>query len=88
MGYNMANALEKSTKLFWSGRSQAVRLPASFRFDCEEVKIRKDPISGDVVISPLRKNWDSFIQLASTTTVPSDFLDERNDDAPQTREVL
>ena len=84
----MEKILEKSTKLFMNGRSQAVRLPASFRFDCDEVKIRKDPISGNVVISPLRKNWDSFIQLASTTEVPSDFLDERNDEAPQTREVL
>ena len=84
----MGKVLEKSTKLFMNGRSQAVRLPASFRFDCDEVKIRKDPISGNVVISPMRKTWDSFIQLASTTTVPSDFLDERNDDAPQTREAL
>ena len=80
--------MDKITKLFMNGSSQAVRLPSSFRFDCSEVKIRKDPISGDVVISPLRKTWDSFIQLASTTTVPSDFLDERNDDAPQTREAL
>lgn len=84
----MGKVLEKSTKLFMNGRSQAVRLPASFRFDCEEVKIRKDPISGDVVISPLRKTWDSFLQLASATTVPSDFLDERIDDAPQIREAL
>ncbi len=80
--------MDKIAKLFMNGSSQAVRLPSSFRFDCSEVKIRKDPISGDVVISPLRKTWDSFIQLASTTTVPSDFLDERNDDAPQTREAL
>ena len=80
--------MDKIAKLFMNGSSQAVRLPSSFRFDCSEVKIRKDPISGDVVISPLRKTWDSFIQLASTTTGPSDFLDERNDDAPQTREAL
>lgn len=71
----MEKVLEKSTKLFMNGRSQAVRLPASFRFDCEEVKIRRNPISGDVVISPLHKTWDSFLQLASTTSVPSDFLD-------------
>ena len=71
----MEKVLEKSTKLFMNGRSQAVRLPASFRFDCEEVKIRRNPISGDVVISPLHKTWDSFLQLVSTTSVPSDFLD-------------
>lgn len=63
--------MDKTAKLFMNGSSQAVRLPSAYRFDCTEVKIRKDPISGDVVISPLRKTWDSFIQLASTTTALS-----------------
>jgi len=29
-------------KLFMNGRSQAVRLPASYLFDCDEVYIRKN----------------------------------------------
>jgi antitoxin VapB len=28
-------------KLFWSGRSQAVRLPKEFRFEGKEVRIRR-----------------------------------------------
>lgn len=80
--------MDKTAKLFMNGSSQAVRLPSAYRFDCSEVKIRKNPISGEVVISPLHKTWDSFIRLAGTTTVPSDFLDDRIDDAPQTREAL
>jgi antitoxin VapB len=34
-------------KIFWSGRSQAVRLPKEFRFDGTEVRIRRE---GDRVI--------------------------------------
>jgi len=28
-------------KIFWSGRSQAVRLPKEFRFETDEVSIRR-----------------------------------------------
>jgi len=38
---------EQKAKVFWSGRSQAVRIPKQFRFDTDEVTIRKE---GDVVI--------------------------------------
>jgi antitoxin VapB len=35
-------------KLFTNGRSQAVRLPAAYRFDTNEVFIRKDEVTGDL----------------------------------------
>lgn len=42
-------------KLFWSGRSQAVRLPKEFRFEGDEVLISRH---GDgVVLQPLPKGW-------------------------------
>jgi antitoxin VapB len=42
-----------SAKLFWNGRSQAVRLPKEFRFEgTNEVVIRRDEASGDVTLSP------------------------------------
>jgi antitoxin VapB len=37
----------ETAKLFWSGRSQAVRLAKAFRFEGAEVRIRR---SGDAVI--------------------------------------
>lgn len=37
----------QTAKIFWSGRSQAVRLPKEFRFDTDEVTIRRE---GDKVI--------------------------------------
>jgi antitoxin VapB len=42
----------KTAKLFKNGRSQAVRLPKEFRFEGTEVTVRRDPATGDVVISP------------------------------------
>lgn len=43
-------------KLFWNGRSQAVRLPKEFRFDGDEVEIRRDGES--VILEPVRKrDW-------------------------------
>ena len=43
----------RRAKLFWSGRSQAVRLPKEFRFEGDEVEIRRE---GDaVILEPVRK---------------------------------
>ncbi|MBS1867766.1 MAG: AbrB/MazE/SpoVT family DNA-binding domain-containing protein, partial [Acidobacteria bacterium] len=43
--------MRRAAKLFKNGRSQAVRLPAAFRFDTEEVFIQKDKQTGDVILS-------------------------------------
>ena len=43
-------------KVFWSGRSQAVRLPKEFRFEGDEVLISRDGDS--VILEPLPKGWD------------------------------
>ncbi|MDR1849506.1 MAG: AbrB/MazE/SpoVT family DNA-binding domain-containing protein [Zoogloeaceae bacterium] len=40
--------MEHIAKLFTNGRSQAVRLPAAYRFAEKEVFIRQDPETGDV----------------------------------------
>jgi antitoxin VapB len=45
----------KTAKLFWSGRSQAVRLPKEFRFDGDQVRIRRH---GDqIILEPIAKDW-------------------------------
>ena len=54
---------EKTAKLFPNGRSQAVRLPASFRFEGDEVYIRRDQETGDVILSSVPSSWDSFFSL-------------------------
>jgi len=42
-------------KIFWSGRSQAVRLPKGFRFPGEEVRIRRH--GNAVILEPVAEDW-------------------------------
>ena len=45
----------ETAKLFWSGRSQAVRLPKAFRFEGEEVRIRRH--GNAVILEPIVTDW-------------------------------
>jgi antitoxin VapB len=47
-------------KLFPNGRSQAVRLPQNCRFDATEVYVRRDPLTGDVIVSTRPDTWDDL----------------------------
>ncbi|MDX8398989.1 MAG: type II toxin-antitoxin system VapB family antitoxin [Gallionellaceae bacterium] len=72
----------KTAKLFQNGQSQAVRLPKEFRFEGDEVFIKK---TGNVVmLIPLAHSWDSL--LGSLDKFCPDFMDERNQPVQQTRE--
>ncbi len=70
--------MRQTAKLFMNGRSQAVRLPARYRFDCEEVYIRKDPETGDVILSRKPGGWNTFFEMADAAHVPEDFMAERD----------
>lgn len=58
-----------NAKVFWSGRSQAVRLPKDFRFDTDEVRIRKH--GSAVILEPLSENWNWLDMLSGQ--LDSDF---------------
>ena len=45
----------QTAKLFWSGRSQAVRLPKDFRLPGDEVRIRHH--GSAVILEPLHHDW-------------------------------
>jgi len=77
-----------TAKLFVTGRSQAVRLPREYRFEGEEVFIRRDPASGDVVLSRKPDTWAGFLALAARTEVPDDFMDDRQDSPPSERDLF
>ena len=68
--------MTQTAKLFISGRSQAVRLPAAFRFDTKEVFIRQDPKTGDVILSRKPTTWDGFFTALQAVEAPSDFLND------------
>jgi antitoxin VapB len=75
-------------KVFMTGRSQAVRLPAEYRFDAKEVFIRRDPVTGDVVLSRKPSDWEDFFRLQETSDIPQDFLVDRGDQPAQQRDPL
>jgi antitoxin VapB len=71
--------MSKKAKLFNNGGSQAVRLPAEFRFDGKEVYVWRDERTGDVVLSAQpQRRWSDFVALLNRLgPVPDDFLSDR-----------
>ena len=67
-------------KVFWSGRSQAVRLPAACRFETSEVEVIKE---GDrLTLLPRGKNWGAYFDSVSRGSLPARSqppLEERDD---------
>jgi antitoxin VapB len=73
-----------TAKIFMNGRSQAVRLPAKYRFTGSEVYVTRD---GDrVILTPKARSWGDF--FAATPRVPADFMLDREDPPPQRRRRL
>jgi antitoxin VapB len=70
----------KKAKLFWSGRSQAVRLPKEFRFEGDSVLVRRE---GDSIILEPTRGWpegwvDSFAGApANFERPPQGTIEER-----------
>lgn len=80
--------MAQTAKLFRNGRSQAVRLPAEFRFEGSEVYVRRDPQNGDVILSRRPESWQEFFDLLKTLEIPDDFLTDRSDQPPQKRKLF
>ena len=57
--------MEKA-RVFRNGRSQAVRIPKAYRFSTDEVYIRRDATTGELILSekpPARSLQDIFDEL-------------------------
>jgi len=68
----------ETAKVFWSGRSQAVRLPKEFRMDAKEVRLRKK--GKGIILEPLPQNWEWLDALAGT--LDEDFVEAVKDQPP------
>ena len=81
--------LEKA-RVFMSGRSQAVRIPAQFRFSSKEVYIRRDAKNGDVILSQSPGSLQDIFAALDQLGVPDDFLSpsDRVQEPPQERPEL
>lgn len=71
-----------------TGRSQAVRIPVEFRFQTDEVYIRRDPQTGDVILSQSPKSWDEIFAALDAAEMPDGFLENRDQGPPQRRPDL
>ena len=73
-----------TAKVFVNGRSQAVRLPKEYRFDENDVFIKK--IDDVVMLIPRNKLWKTFRN--SFSKFSDDLLLERDNGTPQKRDIL
>ena len=64
--------MPKTAKLFWSGRSQAVRLPKEFRMEGREVRIRRQ--GATVILEPIASDWGWLDEIAGRFS--EDFFSE------------
>ena len=79
-----------TAKLFMSGRSQAIRLPAKLRLNAKEVRIEQ--VGNALWVSPepstgpqgMAQWLQDFYQ--TTPALPEAFLEDRQDVPPQTRD--
>ncbi|MEW6219979.1 MAG: type II toxin-antitoxin system VapB family antitoxin [Thermodesulfobacteriota bacterium] len=76
--------MPQTAKIFKNGRSQAVRLPAEFRFACREVFVERQGEA--IILRPKPSGWDDFFERPSA--VPQDFLADRNDPPPPDRDLF
>lgn len=78
-----------AAKLFMSGRSQAIRLPAKLRLDAKEVRIEQ--IGKALWVQPEPSPHQSMVDwlvefYEATEPLPETFLDDRNDVPAQARD--
>ncbi len=66
-------------RVFMSGRSQHVTIPARFRFRSSEVSIRRDPESGSIILSEIPPLSEVFAAL-DAAKLPDDFMSEADRD--------
>jgi antitoxin VapB len=74
-----------TARIFWSGNSQAVRLPKEFRFESgtEEVSIRRE--GEQIILEPVRSEewpedfWRAFEGMPEGFERPAQILQRRED---------
>jgi len=71
--------MPSKARVFMSGRSQHVTIPAAFRFRSSIVSIRRDAQTGDVILSDVPPLAEVFAAL-DAAQLPADFLSEGDRD--------
>lgn len=77
-----------TTKIFMSGRSRAIRLPARFRLEGQDVRIEQMGQALLIQPEPGQASLGAWLQDFYTQhdPLPEDFLTQRVDGPPQERD--
>jgi antitoxin VapB len=67
-------------RVFMSGRSQHVTIPVEYRFRSSEVSIRRDPNTGELILSEGPGTWADVFVALDEARIPEDFLSEAERD--------
>lgn len=77
-----------TTKIFMNGRSRAIRLPARFRLEGQDVRIEQMGQALLIQAEPAQQNLGAWLKdfYAHQDRLPEDFLEQRKDEPPQDRD--
>lgn len=80
--------MSDTARVFMNGRSQAVRLPAAYRFKGSEVLIERR--GGAVILREKTESLGGALRgfFAAAEPAPEDFLKNRKDAPPQSRKLF
>ena len=80
--------MSDTARVFMNGRSQAVRLPAAYRFKRNEVSIERR--GGAVILREKTESLGDAVRgfFAAAGPAPGDFLRNRKDAAPQSHKLF
>lgn len=81
----------EKAKVFMTGRSQAVRIPAQYRFKTDEVYIRHDPRTGEITLSerPKQPSLTEIFKMLDEAVAaegPIDLFSDRDTRLPEDRD--
>ena len=76
--------IEKA-RVFRNGRSQAVRIPAEYRFKTTEVYLRHNPATGELTLSehPLKPSLDEIFAELDAAGAAAFVIDRDSSPAPE-----
>ena len=80
--------MSDTARVFMNGRSQAVRLPAAYRFKGSEVLIERR--GGAVILREKTETLGDPLRgfFATVAPAPRDYLKDRKDAPPQSRKLF
>jgi antitoxin VapB len=76
------------TKVFISGRSQAVRVRPSTASPGDEVYSRRNPQTGNLIRSHSSDTWEDIFKALDEAEFFDDFLEDREQTPPKEPELL